>query len=324
MAAWAEPVLPVGSIVFEAGFFQSQPVRTALAIGVVVSLVSGCVGVFTVIRGQAFAGEALSDMGTLGGSGAYLAGVSPLWGFVGVGVVVAGTMELFGVQRRRGRDVATGIVLGAMLGLSALFLYWDTTVNSTTGATITILFGSLFTISGITIPAMIILGLVGLAVVSLLYRPLLLSSLSTDLAAARGIPVRRIGLAFLVLMGVSVSLSSVAVGTILGTALLIGPAATALTLTKRPWMAMLAAGGIGVAATWSGILPSYDSYYWPPARRGWPVSFFVVTAVFALYLVADLWSWRRSKRTRPAGGPSEVKGSSPLAGLSEVTCSRGS
>jgi zinc/manganese transport system permease protein len=284
-----------GSIVFEAGFFQSQPVRTALVIGVVVSLVSGCVGVFTVIRGQAFAGEALSDMGTVGGSAAYLAGVSPLWGFVGIGVVAAGTMELFGVQRSRGRDVATGIVLGAMLGLSALFLYLDTTHNSTTGATITILFGSLFTVSGITIPALIILGVVGLVVITLLYRPILLSSLSTDLAATQGIPVRTIGLVFLILVGVSVSLSSVAVGTILGTALLIGPAATALKLTKRPWVAMLTAGAIGIAATWLGILLSYDSYYWPPAKKGWPVSFFVVTAIFLFYLAADLSSWRRTR-----------------------------
>jgi zinc/manganese transport system permease protein len=286
----------LGSIVFEAGFFQNHAVRTALIIGVIVPLVSGCVGTFTVIRGQAFAGEALSDMGTLGGAGADLVGVSPLWGFVSVGVVVAGTMELFGVQRRRGRDVATGIVLGAMLGLSALFLYFDTTHSSTTGATITILFGSLFQVSGVTVPALVILGLIGLLVVGFLYRPLMLASLSSDLATARGVRVKSIGLAFLMLMGVSVSLSSVAVGTILGTALLIGPAATALKLTRRPWSAMLTAGGIGIAATWLGILLSYDSFYWPPAKKGWPVSFFVVTLIFLFYLAADLSTWLRARR----------------------------
>jgi zinc/manganese transport system permease protein len=294
------PPIVAGSVLFEAGFFQSQPVHNALVVGLVVSLVSGCVGVFTVIRGQAFAGEALSDMGTVGGSAAYLVGVNPLWGFVGVGVVVAGTMELFGVQRRRGRDVATGIVLGAMLGVSALLLYLDTTHDSTTGATVAILFGSLFTVSGVTIPVLIVLGALGLGVVTLLYRPLLLSSVSTDLAATQGVPVRTIGLVFLMLVGVSVSLSSVAVGTILGTALLIGPAATALKLTRRPWTAMLTAGALGVAATWLGILLSYDSDTWPPSGKGWPVSFFVVAIVFTFYLAADLWSWRRETRT---GGP---------------------
>jgi len=298
----------VGSMLVAPGFFQSQPVHTAVLVGTVVSLVSGCVGVFTVIRGQAFAGEALSDMGTLGGSGSYLVGVSPLWGYVGVGLVVAGCMDLFGVERRRGRDVATGVVLGAMLGLSALFLYWDSTYHAASGATITILFGSLFIVSGITIPATVVLGVVGLATVAVLYRPLLLSSLSTDLAAARGVPVRRVGLAFLLLMGVSVSLSSVAVGTILGTALLIGPAATALKVARRPGTAMAMAAALGTAATWIGILLSYDSVDWPPHGRGWPVSFFVVTAVFVFYLLADLWSRRRAVAPHPGGRVRAVAG----------------
>ncbi len=140
--------------------------------------------------------------------------------------------------------------------------------------------------------------MLGLAVVLVLYRPLLLSSLSTDLAAARGVPVRAVGLVFLVLVGVTVSLTAVAVGTILGTALLIGPAAAALKLTRRPWAAMLTAAGLGVVATWLGILLAYDSYDWPPAGKGWPVSFFVVALVFVLYLLADLRSWWRDREGR--------------------------
>ena len=82
---------------------------------------------FTVIRGQSFAGEALGDIGATGGSSAYLAGIAPLWGFVGIAVAAAGAMELIGIQRARGRDLATGIVLGAGFGLAALFLYLGTT-----------------------------------------------------------------------------------------------------------------------------------------------------------------------------------------------------
>jgi zinc/manganese transport system permease protein len=48
------------------------------------------------------------------------------------------------------------------------------------------------------------------------------------------------------------------------------------------------AAAIGVAATWLGILLAYDSYYWPPAGRGWPVSFFVVTLIVGGYLVSYL------------------------------------
>ena len=270
------------------GFFGNGPVQLALAAGGVVAVVSAVVGVFTVIRGQSFAGHALSDIGTVGGSGAFLVGVSPLSGFVVVNLAGAATMELLGVRRPRGRDVATGIVLGAALGLSALFLYWDTTVHSTTGATVTILFGSLFTISGNLIAPMAVLGGLALAGMLFLYRPLLLSSVSPDMASARGVPVRWVGVTFLLTMAVAVSMSSVVVGAILSTALLIGPAATALRLTRRPGLAMVVAAVLGIVATWAGIALAYDSYYWPPAGRGWPVSFFVVALVFVFYLLADL------------------------------------
>ena len=91
----------------------ARPCRSRSIVGAVVAVVCGAVGVFTVIRGQSFAGEALGDIGTTGGSAAFLVGVGPLWGFVAVAIAAAGVMELIGIQRPRGRDLATGIVLGA-------------------------------------------------------------------------------------------------------------------------------------------------------------------------------------------------------------------
>jgi zinc/manganese transport system permease protein len=284
--------------IFEPGLFSSEAVAVAAVVGAIVALVSGAVGVFTVIRGQSFAGEALGDTGATGGSGAFLAGVGPLWGFVGAAILAAGVMEMIGIQRPRGRDLATGIVLGGALGVAALFLYWDSTFENTTGATITILFGSIFAIGSATIPLVVIFSLLALAIVIALYRPLLLSTLSPDMAAARGIPVRRIGAAYLLAMALAVSLSALTIGSILSTALLIGPAASALRLTKRPAVAMLLAGMIGVAATWLGILLAYDSFHWPPTGHGWPVSFFVVALVFIFYLLARVPSVLRARASR--------------------------
>jgi zinc/manganese transport system permease protein len=284
------------SRLIEPGFFASDPVRVALTVGAIVAVVSAVVGVFTVIRGQSFAGHAIGDMGTTGGSAAFLVGTTPIWGFVSVGLAAAGIMELIGIEDRRGRDLATGIVLGAGTGLAALFLYWDATLRKTTGATLTILFGSIFTVSGSIIPIIVGFSLLALGATMMLYRPLLLSSLSPDMAAARGVQVRLVGLAYLLALAIAVSLAAVTIGAILSTALLIGPAAGALRVTRTPGSAMVTAGLIGVFATWLGILLAYDSFYWPPVDHGWPVSFFVVTLVFLSYLLARLVGGRQARR----------------------------
>jgi zinc/manganese transport system permease protein len=294
--------------VFAPGFFTSAPVRVALLVGGMAALVSGVAGTFAVVRGQSYAGHALADISVTGGSASYLAGVSPLWGFAAVGVAAAAAMDLIGVQRRRGRDLATGIVRGAALGLAALFLYWGTTSTSTTGATVTILFGSIFTVSGPTAGAAAMFGAVALGIVAVLYRPLLLSSASPELAFARGIPVRATGALCLVAVALAVSLSALTIGAILSTALLVGPAAAALRLTSRPGLAVLWAAVIGLAATWLGVLLAYDSYYWPPVHQGWPVSFFVVALVLVFYLLAQLSATRRAgRRPGQARPPAAVR-----------------
>jgi len=279
----------------EPGFFSSVDVRTALVVGALVAIVSGAVGVFTVMRSQSFAGEALGDTNTMGGSAALVAGVGPLWGFVLVGLAAAAAMELIGIQRPRGRDLATGIVLGAFLGVAALLLYLNTTLHNTTGATQTILFGSVFTVPSSTLPLVALLGAVAVGIVALLYRPLLLSSLSAEMAAARGLHVRALGAAYLLALALAIALAALTIGTILSTALLVGPAATALRLTRRPGVAILLAGAIGIAAMWLGELLAYDSFAWPPVRHGWPVSFFVVTLVLLGYLLSGVPELRRRR-----------------------------
>jgi zinc/manganese transport system permease protein len=295
---------------FAEGFFENEAVHVALAVGTAVAIVTAVVGVFTVMRGQSFAGESLGDIGTSGGSAASYLGVGPLGGFVVTDVAAVLLMELIGVQRIRGRDLATGIVLGAAIGLAALFLYFDTTQGSDSDATVTIIFGSIFAISSSTIPAVIGLGLLAVGLIALLYRPLLLATVSPEIAAARGIPVRVVGVLYLVSLALAAALAAITIGSILSTALLIGPAAAALRLTTRPLRAMLAATGFGIAAVWIGIVLAYDSYHWPPKEHGWPVSFFVVTLVFALYLLSGLPGLRERRRVAvlDRARPVEVEG----------------
>jgi zinc/manganese transport system permease protein len=278
------------------GFFSSQPVQIAATVGAIVAVAAAAVGVFTVLRGQSFAGEALGDIGTTGESGAFLIGVGGLWGLAAISVAAAAVMELIGIQRPRGRDLATGIVLGASLGLAALFLYLYNVDQSASGATFTILFGSPFAIASSTIPLVIAFAALALTLVVVLFRPLLLSSISPELAAARGIPVRAIGAAYLLALAITVALAASTIGTILSTALIVGPAATALRLTRSPGKAVIVAAATGIAAMWFGILLAYDSYDWPPQGHTWPVSFFVVTLILAMYVLAGL---PRLRRRRP-------------------------
>ena len=285
-------------IIFEPGFFASGPVQTALVIGGGAAIVSGVVGVFTVMRGQSFAGHALADVSSAGGSASFLLRISPLLGFLGMAVLAAGGMELLEVRRPHERDLATGVVLGAGLGLTALFLYLDVTSMSTTGAANTVMFGSMFAIPAAMIPLALLVGAGALLAVGVLYRPLLLASLDPDLAEVEGVPVRLTGFLHLAVLALAVSLSAMTIGAILSTALLIGPAATALRVAKQPSTAIALAALIGLAATWIGILLAYDSFYWTPGH-GWPVSFFIVTLIFLLYVVTG-------RRRRDRGGKARI------------------
>lgn len=267
-----------------AGFFASSTVQTALIVGSIVAVVSGVVGVFTVVRGQSFAGHALADLGAVGGSGAFLIGISQLWGFVAAGLVAALVMEAIGTRRLRGRDVATGVVFGVGMGLTALFLALDTTIGGSSNAAVSVLFGSLFVIDPGIVPTVVALSVAALALVLLMWRWLLIDTLDSDLAAARGVRPRLAGVLFLVALALAVQLSSLTIGAILSTALLIGPAATALLLTRRFGVAVALSAAIAVAQTWVGCALAYASYDWF-GGHSWPVSFAIVAMAFVTYVV---------------------------------------
>ena len=284
-------------------FFASSPVQVALVVGALVAAVSAVVGVFTVIRRQSFAGHALADLGAVGGSAAFLVGISQLWGFVLAGVAAAGLMELVGLKRVQGRDVATGVIFGAGLGLTALFLYLDTQRAGTSNAAISVLFGSLFVIDASVVPLVIALSAVAILIIVVIYRWLLIDSISPDLAAVRGVPVRLTGILFLVALALAVELSALTIGAVLSTALLIAPAATALRLTRRAGIAIVIAIAVGVCSTWLGILVSFESFAWFGGAHSLPVSFCIVVIAVALYLLSGA---AVSVRTRSVGRPSVV------------------
>ena len=280
----------------EPGFWSNPVVGPALVLGAVVAVVSAAVGVVVVVRGQSFAGHALTDVAMAGGAGASLVGASPLLGFLLAGIVGGGSIEAAGAERVRDRDVATGVVLGAAAGLTALLLYFVSSSTSATGSTQSVLFGSVFTVSRSVVPLGVAVATATLVTLVGVRRPLLLSSLSPELAAARGVRPRVMGLVFVVVLAASVALSALVIGAILSTALLVGPASAALRVSRGLVGATVGAIVAGVAAVELGILASYDSFYWSAAHRSVPVSACVVGVVLVEVAAATVWSrWRRGR-----------------------------
>ena len=264
-------------------------IRHALLAGTFIALAAGLVGHFVVLRNQVFTGDALSHVAFTGSLGAYAAGIPPLLGLYGATVGTALGMGSLG-GRGRSRDVVIGTVFAWVLGLGVLFLsIYTTTRSSADGAAgVNVLFGSIF---GISLAQAVTAALVGTGVsaaVLALGRPLLLSSIDTEVAAGRGIPVRLIGLAFLVLVGVTVGEAVQAVGALLIVGLLVTPAAAAQRLTARPFRALAVSGSIAVGCVWVGLFLAYLVPHLPPSSA-------ITGLAVTVYLVATL-----ATRWRPA------------------------
>ena len=262
--------------VLDPGMFTQPFMQNALLTGTIVAILAGLVGFFVVLRGVSFAAHSVSQVGFAGAAGAVLIGVDPLWGLVVFAVAGALGIGALGAREHE-RDVVTALILVAALGLGALFL----TLNDTYAtAAFTLLFGSIVGIDRAQVWETGLLALGCLLALAALYRPLLFMSVSPESAAARGVPVRLVGLLFLVVVGIATAVAVPVVGTLLIFSLTVGPAATAAHLARRPLVAMSLAVGLGVAATWLGIALAYDT--------GWPVGFFISALTGLEYFGARL------------------------------------
>lgn len=235
--------------------------RNAFAAAGVAAIVSGVVGYFLVLRGQTFAGHALGHIGFAGATGAALIGLAPLWGLLGFTVAAGIGMGLMG-ERLSGRDVAIGVVLALALGFGLLFLHYYTAFAAQATA---LLFGDVLAVDHGMIATLAALGVVTLAALAVIMRPLIFSSLQPELAEAKGVPVRFLSVAFLAIVALAVSESAQIVGVLLVFALMVGPPATAQRLANGLWSGIALSATIALAEAWLGIVIAYYT--------DWPVSF---------------------------------------------------
>lgn len=160
-----------------------------------------------------------------------------------------------------------------MLGLGVLFISLYTGYAT---EAYSILFGEILGISVGDVTLTLAVSAVILVAIAVVYRPLLFASLDEDVAEAKGMPMLSIGIVFMLLVAVATSIAVQVVGVLLIFALMVTPAAIAQRLTKKPVRAILLSVGVALAATWLGL---FIAFYEP-----YPVSFFITTIVFVLYL----------------------------------------
>ena len=271
------------------GMFSQPFMQNALITSTIAAVLAGLVGFFVVLRGVSFAAHALGQIGFAGAAGAVLVGIDPLWGLVVFALAGALGLGVLGA-REHGRDATTALLLVAALGLGALFIALNSTYAT---AAFTLLFGTIVGISRAEVQQTALLALGCLVGLVILYRPLLLTTVNVEMAAARGVPVRLVGMLFLVVVGVAAAVTIPTVGTLLIFSLMVGPAAAACALTSRPWAAMGLACTLSVGATWVGMIVAYDT--------GWPIGFLISAAVIVLYVGARLAGPRLPVHRRTVG-----------------------
>jgi len=251
----------------------SSFMTTAWISGTLVAVVAGAVGFFVVLRRAAFAAHAIPNGAFAGAAGANLVGLNPLVGLAGFALAAA---YVIGAASKRERtDVTTALALVLMLALGAAFLSLSTQYEAQITS---LLFGEILGVSTSQLLPVALVAAGCTLALGVMYRPLLLSSLSAELAVARGISTVMMETGFLVVVALTTALTVPVVGALLTFSLMIGPPAAARCLAARPARAVILSVVLALVTVWASIA---SSYLW-----NWPVGFFVGSYGAVVYVGA--------------------------------------
>lgn len=280
----------------------------ALRAGTIVAVVSGGIGYFMVLRRQSFVGHTLAVIGFPGAAGATWLGISTGFGYFGF--CLAGALVIAALPGGGRANSGLGgygeesAVIGTVQGfaLACGFLFVSLYKGFLSGLN-NLLFGTITGVADSQVVILLVAGVACLVLLAVIARPLLFSSVDPDVARARGVPVRLVSAAFLILLGVAAAGASQITGSLLVFALLVAPAAAASRLTARPGAGLALSIGIAVAVTWLGEGIAFFSPY--------PIGFWVTTLAFAVFLLASGYralADRHARRASPMtaatiGGP---------------------
>ncbi len=260
-----------------------QRVQASVLAGAVLGVVGGLIGVFVMQRDMAFAVHGISELSFAGAAAALLLGVNVVAGSILGSLIAAAIIGLLGA-RARDRNSIIGVLMPFGLGLGILFLalYPGRSGNKfglLTGQIVSVDFEQLGLLVGISV--------VVLAALLVIWRPLSFDSLDTEVAVAKGVPTRALALVFMVLLGLTVAVSVQVIGALLVLALLVTPAASALRISASPVLVPVLAMIFGLVSAVGGILIALGGSL--------PISPYITSISFLIYVVCRLIEWRRQR-----------------------------
>lgn len=272
---WWEDTLALLSVDF---------VQHALLAALLLGIVSGAIAPLIVMRKMSFAAHSTGELALMGAAAALLFGFSVSWGALIGAVLAAVALTALG---QREQDAIVAVVLSFGMGLSVLFIYLYPGRSS---AAFSLLTGQIVGVSSASLGILAVLAALVVATMALLWRPLLFATVDPVLAAASGVKVRVLALVFAALIGVVASQGVQIVGALLLIALLITPGAAAVKVTSNPVLAVVLSGTFSVVSAVGGLVASL--------APGLPVSVFVTTLSFVIYLVCRGIAWMRSRHVQ--------------------------
>lgn len=281
---WQDVLTVFGDIFNFSNYGELLPLfRDSLLAGAVLGVVGGLIGTFVMMRDLAFAVHGIAELSFAGAAFALLIGVDVISGSLVGSVLAALLLGLMGV-RARDRNSIIGVLMPFGLGLGILFLslYQGRAANK-----FGLLTGQIVSVDSTQLNALLAAAVVVILALLVIWRPLSFASVDPDIAQARGVPVRALSIGFMVLLGISVALSIQIVGALLVLALLITPAAAAMQVATSPRIVVLLSVLFAVGSTVGGILLALGGRI--------PISPYVTTLSFAIYVVCRLIARRRRK-----------------------------
>jgi zinc/manganese transport system permease protein len=275
---------------------SQQFMLNAFLAGTGVALACGLVGYFVVLRAQVFAGDALTHVAFTGAVAAAAAGIDVRIGLFAATIAVALAIGALG-DHSGTDDVTIGVTFAWVLGLGVYFLaVFDAGAGGGNGLLgVRALFGSIFGLSDADARLAAVIGLAIALVTISIARPLLFASIDPIVARARGVPVRRLGLLFLALLGATAAEATQAVGALLLLGLIAAPAGAAQRLTTSPYVGLWASCALAVGSTWAGLTLAYLVPSLPPSSA----IIVVASAAYLLTFVATPDLARLARRSKP-------------------------